>query len=395
MNEIYYFDYPGLEFSDSLESYQIPAEEGFLFSGIREDNIERLGEKRTLIVFTTDNTLKHGGIDVNYYMNQYHFKSVLSFPLDMYLTYRIIKLLKPDKNINPPSAMSPILIKLLSNPNKIKLSKDTSMNDAITDILEVCDEYSRSTNTLIVAYLMEAYKYCYTSMRPYPILILNSSMVKSILKKLVSPDSITIKQLIRNYDNFKILDQKIPKNLFIKDMKFDLYHVSPAADIKELTPRITTKPLSKENIGVYRVSAAPSIDACFRAVGIGAVARSAEKVIKYYIYKLKLNKNIRVVKPTNLVPDQYTTQEYWILDPVPVDCIGTITVWVDEETSKLKFDTSDMPFDPLITTEWKVVLNNKNSYSARKEEEPARELNIKNEYKDRKIKPSSSKNRKR
>lgn len=337
------------DYSEILERYLIPAEEGFLFTDIREDNITKLGEKRTLLVFTTDDTIDYGGINYKKYLTKYNFSKVVSFPLDRYILYRI----KADTQC---PKMDVSLRSLLEDKDKITFNDNNTIGELTKMILSICDEYSKNTNTMVIAYLSDTNRFSYTFMREYPIVITHASIVKSVLHGITSSNSLSVKQLVKHYESFKRLDNIIPKSLFVKDMKFDLFHISPNGEIKELTPRITSKPLKSENIGIYRISAAPSIDACFRAIGIGAVEREKDKRKKYYVYKLRISKDTRIVKPTKeLVPDQEYTNEYWILDPVPVDLLGTITVSVDEKQDKLLFDTTDMPEDPMITTKWKHV----------------------------------------
>lgn len=337
------------DYAETLESYLIPAEEGFLFTQITEENINKLGEKRTLVVFTTDDSITFGGINYKKYTTTYNFSKAIDFPIMKYLKSRICE------NVKCPT-FDLKLKSLLDNSKDIKIGDNTTVGDTIKSILKICDEYSKNNNILIIAYLTDSIKFSYSFMRDYPIIIAQSAIMKSVAHGLIRNNSITIKQLKKNYKDFEILNKKIPRSLYVKDMKFDLFHISPNGNIKELTPRITNKPMITENIGVARVSAAPSVDACFRAIGIGAVEREKDKKKKYYVYKLKLNKNMRIVKPTQqLVPDQTFTNEYWILDPVPVELLGTITVSVDEKNDKLVFDTSDMPEDPMITTNWKRV----------------------------------------
>ena len=336
------------DYASTLEKYLIPAEEGFIFSNITEENINKLGEKRTLIVFTTDDSLDYGGINIKKYVDSYKYTCAKGFPLLRYLNYRI----KPDKYKCPK--IDAELKTLLDDPKNVPCTDADIVSVVIRDILNTCDNYSRSKNSLVVAYLSDTHKFSYSYMRDYPVAISEVSMVKSVLRGLTKSSSMTIKQIKDNYTEFERFSKKIPPSAFVKDLKYDLFHISPNGDIKELTPRITNKPLKTENIIIPRVSAAPSIDNCFRAIGIGKLDWETVGKRTYYVYKLKLDKNHKVVKPPKkLVPDQGYTDEHWILDPVPVEVLGTITLSVDKTSGKIIFDTSDMSIDPMITTTWK------------------------------------------
>ena len=99
--------------------------------------------------------------------------------------------------------------------------------------------------------------------------------------------------------------------------------------------------MDDENIRIPRVSAAPNIDSCFRAVGFQD--RVKNKPVNFYVYKLQLTNQHRIVKPsTDLVPDQEETNEYWVLDPVKVECLGYITITLDKENNRYNFDDSHM-----------------------------------------------------
>ena len=132
-----------MDYSEILESYLIPAEEGFLFTDIREDNITKLGEKRTLLVFTTDDTIDYGGINYKKYLSKYNFSKVISFPLDRYILYRI----KAD--IQCPK-MDTSLKSLLED--KITFDDNNTIGELIKMLLTVCDDYSKNTNTMVIAY---------------------------------------------------------------------------------------------------------------------------------------------------------------------------------------------------------------------------------------------------
>ena len=124
----------------------------------------------------------------------------------------------------------------------------------------------------------------------------------------------------------------------INPTKISLYHVSPKANITTLQPKLSSKPLKGEENTTKRISAAPSIDGCFRAVGYDLKPGESAK---YYIYKLLLTKDSNVVKPTkSQVPDQSLGDEYWVLTPSKTKSLGYIEITVDPKTGNYNFDDS-------------------------------------------------------
>lgn len=134
----------------------------------------------------------------------------------------------------------------------------------------------------------------------------------------------------------------------IDPTKLSLYHVSPKADIKTLQPKLSSKPLKGEENATKRISAAPSIDGCFRAVGYDL--KPGESV-KCYIYKLILTKDSKVVKPTKRqVPDQSLGNEYWVLTPTKTKSLGYIEITADPKTGNYNFDDSHVLDENQILT---------------------------------------------
>lgn len=124
----------------------------------------------------------------------------------------------------------------------------------------------------------------------------------------------------------------------IDPTKLSLYHVSPKANITTLQPKLSSKPLKGEENTTKRISAAPSIDGCFRAVGYDLKPGESAK---YYIYKLLLIKDSEVVKPTkSQVPDQSLGNEYWVLTPTKTKSLGYIEITADSNTGNYNFDDS-------------------------------------------------------
>jgi hypothetical protein len=314
----------------------IPAEEGFLFTEVIEENIAKLGEKKTLVVFTTDDYLPYGGINVKKYLTKYHFTRSTGIPLSQYLDFCVNGAVCPD--------IDPKLKDLLDDPNNVLVGDNRTSGEVLKDILYTCDRYSKNTNTLVVLYLTQSTKFSYSCMRDYPILITKVSMVKSVLTEMKKSSSITIREIRKSYKEFERFSNKIPRSAFIKNMNYNLYHISTNGEIKELVPRITNKPLDGENIFISRISASPTVDECFKAIGLNSVVHEKTHSRIYYVYRLLLTSSHHVVKPTKkLVPDVNMTNEHWVLEPVKVELLGYITVKYDVELDRFTFDDSNMP----------------------------------------------------
>ena len=134
----------------------------------------------------------------------------------------------------------------------------------------------------------------------------------------------------------------------IDPTKLSLYHVSPKANITTLQPKLSSKPLKGEENTTKRISAAPSIDGCFRAVGYDLKPGESAK---YYIYMLILTKDSKVVKPTkDQVPDQSLGNEYWVLTPTKTKSLGYIEITADPKTGSYSFDESHVLDENQILT---------------------------------------------
>lgn len=134
----------------------------------------------------------------------------------------------------------------------------------------------------------------------------------------------------------------------IDPTKLSLYHVSPKANITTLQPKLSSKPLKGEENTTKRISAAPSIDGCFRAVGYDLKPGESAK---YYIYTLILTKDSKVVKPTkDQVPDQSLGNEYWVLTPTKTKSLGYIEITADPKTGNYDFDDSHVLDENQILT---------------------------------------------
>lgn len=320
--------------SNHLNEFLIPATEGFFFNNYDEENISELSKKKTLVIFTTDTNLPYGGVDIVKYLSKYHYSIAIDINLD-------------DMISKDPKRKLPIdLREELSKFNSLKFD---DFEDAFKKILTITDKYMKTHDELIVLTVGDSQHYGAQIFRKYPIIIMHGSIVKSFTNNFGRDLSDNIKSVIGKAAEYERMYTKIPKELFVKNRNFELFHVSPNKDIKELTPKISMKRLRNENIRIPRVSAAPSIDACFRAVGISL--NKNDRPIKYYVYQLMIDKDTRIVKPSvELVPDQKYTNEYWILDPIKVKCLGYITVSLDKKTKNLKFDDSTISRDAMVTT---------------------------------------------
>lgn len=217
------------------------------------------------------------------------------------------------------------------------------MFDGYSNIIKYGNTISESEDSLVIMLTSNTSFYGMPIIRSQPVVIVNNAITKSLLHKLPSALSSAYSDIkLKNVEYDVRMSNKIPKKYFIKNNKIELFHISENPNIKELEPRITTKRLSDENIRIARVSAAPSIDECFKAVGF--TLNPGDKPKTYYCYQILLPDNARIVKPSlQMVPDQDYTNEYWILDPVKVKLLGSITISLDKKTNNYIFDDSKMP----------------------------------------------------
>ena len=331
-----------------LEKYLI-AEEGLITSNYAEENINRLKNKDTaLYLFTTDTNMIYGGLkNIDNYRIKYGFDKLRYFMIDKYVQYLLRREIKLTEITNDPL----LIAKLDKKFKNIDIRKN---NTIVTNITKICNLYVKETNNLLIVIFKNPIMYSVPAIREYPVIVANVSMLKSIGNGIFyhKPLFETIQNTIQSNNKFSIMNPEIPKQMIIygKNFKFDLFHVSPVGDITKLTPRKTSKPLKNENVRIARVSAAPTIDACFRAVGFSL---KDDKPIKYYVYQLNIQPNTRIVKPTTkLVPDVEETSEYWVLDEVGVTKLGYITISYNKKINRYEFDNSKMKVDPMVTSEF-------------------------------------------
>lgn len=129
-----------------------------------------------------------------------------------------------------------------------------------------------------------------------------------------------------------------------------LYHVSKNSELELLIPGISKKLLKGEDATTKRISAAPTIDGCFRMVGYSV----KEMPARYYVYRLLITKDTEVVRPTkDQVPDVELGDEYWILTPTRVELIGCIDISYDSISKTFIFDDYVTPISKsqLLKTE--------------------------------------------
>ena len=331
-----------------LDSISDIAEEGFLFTTSTEENIDELKRRdKCLCIFTSSGMLKYGGINERLIKNlasKYGFKKYENINLMEYIMQRISTTSDKEYVLN---CTDPEITKLL---NDINMSAKDFTNDLIASCIKSLDNYSVVTQKLICVVISIPRVYSMALMRSQPIIIADASLISSFFKSSIAAKNPVAgaAYVASNQYSFKVLDNKIPTKMIVKgsDIKFPLYHVSPNKEIKELVPRVTVKPMRGENVRIARISCAPSIDGCFRAVGL-----KTDSSIRYYVYRLQLDPQARVVRPTpQMVPDRNMTDEYWVLDPTPVENLGYITVILDKKANRYRFDDSKVKVPANITT---------------------------------------------
>lgn len=316
--------------SKALEYFLIPAEEGFFFDHKEMINIDLLNKRKCLFVFATNSAIEYGGAPIQSLMKKYHYNKAISIDYDNYANYA--------GGYYPDMKFPPEFNELIKINEKRK--KYPSYNEALKDLLLIGDKLAKN-GILVTIVSTNSIVFSFSAVREYPIIIMNNSMVNQFLGNVKNNLKYQYDQIKKKNKEFEKFSSLIPKELFVNDPNLELFHVSPNKNIKELTPRVTNKPLDDENLRIPRVSAAPDIDSCFRAVGFQD--RVKNKPVKYYVYKLQLTDKHRIVKPsTKLVPDQNETNEYWVLDSVKVECLGYISITFDKDKNRYRFDSSNM-----------------------------------------------------
>lgn len=293
-----------------------PAQEGFLKTDYREENIMLLTQRKSLLVCTTDKLSEYGGIDPEKYVKAYGFRGVAR-----------VKLLANDEctvnNEDLYDFIGPVITENENNPGKI-----------IEEIVLACDKWSKKHEMLVVCVLDTNYFYKERYARVHPVVIINTNRVKTTLEGIFKGKE-SLKDINQRYNMQSDLSNKLKKRYILpSNRKLTLYHIS-TSKVKMLKPRITWKPMEHENFGIPRISAAPDIDSCFRAIG----TKPEQCPIRYNVYRLALKPDTRVAKPDKkLVPDVDLTGEYWVLDPVEVICIGFVNVLYNYKTEKFDYD---------------------------------------------------------
>ena len=337
--------------------YEFPVLEGLVFTNSRSENTELLKQRKALFLLSSNPYLPYGGIDPLIYVRKYNFKSFNFVVLE-----EIFELLYKFKNYR--ESVSKISRELLNDLKtliiKNERDKPPTLSVAAEYICNICNEYSKRTNELVILMTYEPSYYKFPVVRNQPVYITDISILKSVYTSLKDREY-NISNIKENIENFKVLSTKIPKFEYIKNYRGKLFHISIVPNISVLIPYIPKYAMTKENVGIKRVCAAPAINDCFKAIGLNPILKTTEKKLRYYVYQLQLTKNMQIVKPTSLVPDQKYTNEHWVLNKVPVKLIGSILASFDNDLGEIVFDITDMPYDPNITA--KFVLNNKGTIS--------------------------------
>lgn len=114
------------------------------------------------------------------------------------------------------------------------------------------------------------------------------------------------------------------KGKICENESIHLYHISEDNhNGKIFKPRIPTTTMDGENRTITRICFSTSISGAFRAIGFWDGGWS----YPYYVHVPEnINKSViknKVIIPhEDLVPDQKTTNEYWVRDKVKLKCIG-------------------------------------------------------------------------
>lgn len=329
------------------------AQEGLLFTSSVEENLDLLNSRdKGLVILTSDNKLPYGGLSKKYLlqiMNKYQFKGITTIDIMEYLMMRFNE---DEVTINrkfDPNCDDGVL---LSQLNKLKVDKNNFLSNIFRDVFEVIDAYVALSGKLVV--IIDGYirSYTFELMRKHPLIVTDASLISTFFKKIMDDKNLfNAINYTRTRDAiFETMNNKIPSKLIMlgKDLKYPLFHISPVGNIKDLEPRITVKPMNGENVRIARISAAPTIDACFKAIGLQI--KDSKEIKRYYVYRLKIGPQVKIVKPTpKLVPDVYNTSEHWILEPVPVENYGYIEVSLGEN-NKYIFNDKNVRINPMITT---------------------------------------------
>jgi hypothetical protein len=126
------------------------------------------------------------------------------------------------------------------------------------------------------------------------------------------------------------------KGKFCKNESIHLYHISEDNhDRKMFKPRIPASTLEEENRTIARICFSTSMSGAFRALGFWDCSGWS---YPYYVHvpeninKLVINNKV-IIPSEDLVPDQKTTNEYWVRDKIKLKCIGLVRFKYDERKS--------------------------------------------------------------
>lgn len=318
-----------------LERYKI-AEEGVFTLSKKENNLNDLSNRRVLFVFSTNPKIPYGGINGSKYL----ILSGARYIVDIDYDTAEISVPNDQKTSDDISTvMDDVYDTIMSYINRGYLTTDSKAKKFLSELTE-CAKYH---NILILFKTSDTQLYARSVIRSYPMVIADPGMLRAYMVAIGD----AARLITDRYRDFKRFNTNIPKSMFVNRRgDITLYHVSENSRLKELEPRIMTKPLREENLGVPRICVAPTVDQCFRALEIYLDRFPGMKIKTYYVYKPIITSTTRIVAPdARLVPDVEITGEHWILNPVRVEKVGSIRV-IFKNNDPPEFDVSDMPFDP-------------------------------------------------
>ena len=294
-----------------------PASEGWFTDDLREERLDLLKKKNVIVVFSPS-TDSYGGVkDIQRYIDMSNAHYADHFGI-----------LEGTDNLR-----FTVTSDALYDFGKTFLTEGAPFD--LPKTLRKFDAWGKAHDTLVFVSTDRFHYYSHTSMREYPIIVLSTAKIPTAASQLIKREH-SLSDVYLRYKYHSYLSDKMPEKFLVKDLsKIHLFHLSQKKFTK-LIPRITSKPMKFENKGIQRISAADSVKGCVRGLS-DAIEYTPYKdprnpeitgIAKYYVYQLQLSKDTRVAKPTKkFLPDVDVTGEYWVLDPVPVKCLGVLTLY--------------------------------------------------------------------
>lgn len=197
----------------NFEAYMIPAQEGFLKTDFREENLDLLAKRKSLIVCTTDKLPVFGGIDIKKYVKAYKFKDAV----------RVRLFVNDDCTFNDEDLfnyISPVIDAHMNDPENI-----------IEEVILACDRYSSKTNRLVVCTMDTNYFYKKPYARSHPIIIINTGRVGTTLRSIIDGRE-SLKAINERYRMQSKIANKLPRKYLVKDTSnLTLSHISTAREL--------------------------------------------------------------------------------------------------------------------------------------------------------------------